>query len=154
FFFQLKCSFCQSFPQLNFKISDSYEFKIISTHEIESGKTTLLISDEQSVKGRNLVLINHIDMNLKSVSESEFLDYYRKDYEKRGIDSVIKEINNKNYIIAGEVSNITEVYGTENYSLYATTFHNGDAYGIAVQSTFERQVDWVFKIAEDIEFFE
>ena len=144
----------QNFPDLNFSVPERHEFEISKTHQLETGHTvTELISRLRTIEGRNIVQINHIDLNAYSLTTEEFLNSFKSDYERQGIRSSIQEINGVKYILAGEAKNITDLRGTDNYFMIATTFHNGDAYSIVVKSTIEDQVNWVFRIAKEIRFY-
>lgn len=144
----------QNFPDLNFSVQERHEFEVSKTHQLDSGHTaTELISRLRTVEGKNIIKINHIDLNDYSVTTEEFLNSYKSDYSRQGIKSVIQEINGIKYIIYGEASNFAELQGTDNYFMIATTFQNGDAYSIMVFSTIKDQVDWVFRIAEEIKFY-
>lgn len=143
----------QDFPDLNFSVPDYHNFVIESTSTLEGGQTyTVIISQDRYVERKNIHLISHIDFNNHSWSEEDFLNSLKKDYNRKGIRSFITELSGRKYIVAGELSNIPEIDGTENYTMSAITFYNGDAYTIMVMSTVENQVDWINRIAEEINF--
>lgn len=142
--------FSQNFPKYYFSVPEYFQFEHDNTTIVSGVEMTTLLSRSKSIERKNIVGILIIKQPL---TMDQFIEKFKADYDSKGIKYMMYELNNKDYILAGEINNINELEGTQNYLMFASTIHRGYVYSITVMSTIEDQTDWVNRIMTDIKFY-